>query len=462
MHTRIALNGVCGQMQEALIVSSATNATFVPSSINSSRLVVSIIPPSLHPSIPSILLISTRPSTALGPPPPPALPCLPITHATPTGPSYPPRTMPSVLLFSGLPLDVREADLAPTRLPASSVAVTALYNQHGTFLGTFLVEVGSDGEAERVRRQFSGQVIDGCELWALFSLRALTSVSGEALDSGPLSSLSLSPSPPPFSRTTPLVIAPVSSPSPCTPTRSARCTCPLHPLATPLHRYTATLPLRLPVLLPPPTPASHSPLTPAHTLAVHHVLPSTAEHPSAAPPRALIPPFGAQPAPKPSVKGRITPAMPAPVAAKPRAKPAPKGQSQSQSQSQEERAPGLKLLSRLGKGGKAGEKERQKQLLEKQRKAVAKSNPGEVLLLRLAKPAKGSPAAKKAAAHVQSKKAGAKGADKVSRAKKAAAKPAAMDVDKAPKPKPQEKPKPKTQTELDEEMKAYERQRRFA
>ncbi|KLT41520.1 hypothetical protein CC85DRAFT_120131 [Cutaneotrichosporon oleaginosum] len=275
--------------------------------------------------------------------------------------------MPSVLLFSGLPLDVREADLAelltaePTRLPASSVAVTALYNQHGTFLGTFLVEVGSDGEAERVRRQFSGQVIDG-----------------------------------------------------------------------------------------------------SHTLAVHHVLPSTAEHPSAAPPRALIPPFGAQPAPKPSVKGRITPAMPAPVAAKPRAKPAPKGQSQSQSQSQEERAPGLKLLSRLGKGGKAGEKERQKQLLEKQRKAVAKSNPGEVLLLRLAKPAKGSPAAKKAAAHVQSKKAGAKGADKVSRAKKAAAKPAAMDVDKAPKPKPQEKPKPKTQTELDEEMKAYERQRRFA
>ncbi len=61
------------------------------------------------------------------------------------------------------------------------------------------------------------------------------------------------------------------------------------------------------------------------------------------------------------------------------------------------------------------------------------------------------------------KKAGAKGADKVSRAKKAAAKPQAMDVDKAPKPKEAApKPKPKSQADLDEEMKAYERQRRFA
>jgi hypothetical protein len=104
-------------------------------------------------------------------------------------------------------------------------------------------------------------------------------------------------------------------------------------------------------------------------------------------------------------------------------------------------------------------------LVEKQRKAIAKANPGEALLSRLAKPAKGSPAAKKAAATVAGKKAGAKGADKVSRAKKAAAKPQAMDVDKAPKPKPKEaapKAQPKTQADLDEEMKAYERQRRFA
>lgn len=107
-------------------------------------------------------------------------------------------------------------------------------------------------------------------------------------------------------------------------------------------------------------------------------------------------------------------------------------------------------------------------LLEKQRKALAKAHPGEALLSRLAKSPKSSPVAKgKAAAAVKGKKAGAKGADKVSRAKKSNA----MDVDSGPKQKPkakqepkpqQQKPKPKTQAELDEEMKAYERQRRFA
>ncbi|BEI81908.1 hypothetical protein CcaverHIS002_0210680 [Cutaneotrichosporon cavernicola] len=264
--------------------------------------------------------------------------------------------MPSVLLFSGLPLDVRETDLAelltaePIRLAPASIAVTALFNKTATFLGTFLVEVGSDGDAERVRRQFSGQVIDG-----------------------------------------------------------------------------------------------------SHTLAVHHVLPANATLPTT--PRAVIPAFGT------TVKGRISPAAPAPVPAQKAKWPTAKNVKDDQ------RAPGLRLLSRLGKGGKAGEKERQKILLDKQRKAVARANPGEALLSRLAKPAKGSPAAKKTAATVQSKKAGAKGADKVSRAKKAASKPAAMEVDKAPKPKALEavpKAKPKTQHDLDEEMKAYERQRRFA
>lgn len=106
-------------------------------------------------------------------------------------------------------------------------------------------------------------------------------------------------------------------------------------------------------------------------------------------------------------------------------------------------------------------------LLDKQRHALAKAHPGEALLSRLAKSPKGSPVTKsKAAAAVQSKKAGAKGTDKVSRAKKSNA----MEVDK-PKPKPKQdkaaqqqpvKAKPKTQAELDEEMKAYERQRRFA
>ncbi|GMK59276.1 hypothetical protein CspeluHIS016_0702910 [Cutaneotrichosporon spelunceum] len=268
--------------------------------------------------------------------------------------------MPSVLLFSGLPLDVRDVDLAelltadPIRLAAASIAVTALYNSAGTFLGTFLVEVGSDGDAERVRRQFSGQVIDG-----------------------------------------------------------------------------------------------------SHTLAVHHILPATAPLPTA--PRAVIPAF-AQP-----VRGRIAPA-PAPV---PVPVPAPKAKRPTAKEiKDDQRAPGLKLLSRLGKTGRAGEKERQKMLLDKQRKAVAKGHPGELLLSRLNKPAKGSPAAKNAAATMQSKKAGAKGADKLSRAKKVANKPGAMDVDRAPKHKSKAKEapkaKPKTQEDLDEEMKAYERQRRFA
>lgn len=51
----------------------------------------------------------------------------------------------------------------PVRLAPSSVAVTALHNGKGVFLGTFLVEVGTDVDAERVRKQFSGQLIDGCE-----------------------------------------------------------------------------------------------------------------------------------------------------------------------------------------------------------------------------------------------------------------------------------------------------------
>jgi len=43
------------------------------------------------------------------------------------------------------------------------VAVTALYNSQGVFLGTFLVQVGTDADAEKVRRHYSGQIIDGCE-----------------------------------------------------------------------------------------------------------------------------------------------------------------------------------------------------------------------------------------------------------------------------------------------------------
>lgn len=94
------------------------------------------------------------------------------------------------------------------------------------------------------------------------------------------------------------------------------------------------------------------PLTPAQTVNVHHVLASTLPHPSTVQPqapRAVIPPFGAGPSTVPAqsapraVKGKVTKSMPRAVVAK-----------------EDSRAPGLKLLSRLGKGGKAGEKERQR------------------------------------------------------------------------------------------------------
>ncbi|RSH82648.1 uncharacterized protein EHS24_007641 [Apiotrichum porosum] len=292
--------------------------------------------------------------------------------------------MPSVLLFSGLPLDVREPDLAelltadPTRLPAASVAVTALHNSAGKFLGTFLVEVGSDADAERVRLQYSGQVIDG-----------------------------------------------------------------------------------------------------SHSLAVHHVLPKTHAHPSVAPPK--------------SVAQRIIPKLGAP------AKPAQLAMQQAQQQQQqggrqqgrkaaaggssgaEAKPPGIQLLSRLGKAGKAGEKERQK-LLKKP------STPGDALLSRLAKTKatqKASPtktagggggrakpptpsAASKAKA--KTKKTGAgrgAGAAKVARAKADAGgkmdvdRPAVGNVKSQAQPQAPAQPQVKTQAQLDEEMRAYERARRF-
>lgn len=95
-------------------------------------------------------------------------------------------------------------------------------------------------------------------------------------------------------------------------------------------------------------------------------------------------------------------------------------------------------------------------LLEKQRAALKKKgSPGDVLASRLGKSK--PPAAKTAAA--KKAKAPAGGAAKVARAKKEK-----MDIDTPPnaKGKQKEKARPKTQAELDEEMRAYERQRRFA
>lgn len=76
---------------------------------------------------------------------------------------------------------------------------------------------------------------------------------------------------------------------------------------------------------------------------MHHVLPATHPHPSVAPPAPIT--------------SRVTPMQaqlqqPKKPAAKPKAAVAKKAD--------DGKAPGLKLLSRLGKGGKAGEQQKQK------------------------------------------------------------------------------------------------------
>jgi hypothetical protein len=88
---------------------------------------------------------------------------------------------------------------------------------------------------------------------------------------------------------------------------------------------------------------------------------------------------------------------------------------------------------------------------------LSASQPGKSLLNRLNKPAnkpastgKGTPPNSKAKAPTS---------DKVARAKAKQNSSNKMEVDQ---PVRKEKPAPKTQAELDEEMRAYERQRRFA
>ncbi|WWC91845.1 uncharacterized protein L201_006792 [Kwoniella dendrophila CBS 6074] len=128
--------------------------------------------------------------------------------------------------------------------------------------------------------------------------------------------------------------------------------------------------------------------------------------------------------------------------AKPNGPAAPKG---------DEKPAGLQLLARLSKPAQPKEKH----LLEKQKANLAKSGAGGALLSRL----QGSPnshASAKTKGRVQKLSTGNA---KVGRAKGKAGKDA-MDVDKAVATKP--KPKVKTQAELDEEMRAYERARRFA
>jgi hypothetical protein len=149
-------------------------------------------------------------------------------------------------------------------------------------------------------------------------------------------------------------------------------------------------------------------------------------------------------------------AKPAP---KPAAKPAPSEKASKQAKELSIKPPGLELLSRLAKPGQAKQltpKEKQlayvftvhptdDSLLAKQKANLkAAGSPGSGLLSRLNVP-------KTKAKRVST------GNDKTARAKKSMA----MDVDKE-KPTKKEKLRPKTQEELDEEMRAYERARRFA
>ncbi|WWD03790.1 hypothetical protein V865_001846 [Kwoniella europaea PYCC6329] len=125
----------------------------------------------------------------------------------------------------------------------------------------------------------------------------------------------------------------------------------------------------------------------------------------------------------------------------------------------DEKPAGLKLLARLSKPAQG--KDKQLALLEKQKANLAKSGAsGAALLSRL----QGSP---KGHASAKTKGKATKlstGTAKVGRAKAKAAGKDAMDVDKpvAVAKAKKEKPKPKSQAELDEEMRAYERARRFA
>ncbi|OCF61427.1 hypothetical protein L486_01075 [Kwoniella mangroviensis CBS 10435] len=125
----------------------------------------------------------------------------------------------------------------------------------------------------------------------------------------------------------------------------------------------------------------------------------------------------------------------------------------------DEKPAGLKLLARLSKPAQG--KDKQLALLEKQKANLAKSGAsGAALLSRLQGSPKGHASAKTKGKATKLSTGNAK----VGRAKAKAAGKDAMDVDK---PVPvanakKEKPKQKTQAELDEEMRAYERARRFA
>lgn len=190
-------------------------------------------------------------------------------------------------------------------------------------------------------------------------------------------------------------------------------------------------------------------------LTVQHVLPPTQPLPP-----QTVQPFVPLPKPTPPTQ--------------PKAQPS-KGKATTPVKSND-KPPGLQLLQRMGKGGPPGAREKQaawvlilvtmmrradQASLLAQQKANMKlsaSQPGKALLNRLNKPASTGKATPPPPAN--KKKGTPAGADKVSRAK-AKANSSRMEVDE-PARKSKERSAPKTQAELDDEMAAYERQRRFA
>ncbi|OCF37998.1 hypothetical protein I317_03959 [Kwoniella heveanensis CBS 569] len=252
------------------------------------------------------------------------------------------------ILFSGLPVDIKEGDLRdlltadPLRLSPVTTSVHCFCDSTGRFNGVALIYVATAADAERVRVTYSGQQIDG-----------------------------------------------------------------------------------------------------TYTLSVSHVLPSEQ---------------GINPAGQPvssSVTSRIQPAKPAAQPAKANGSgkinaAVPKGPKA------DNKPAGLQLLARLSKPGQT--KDKQSALLERQKANLAKKgSAGNALLSRL----QSSPAGHASKTKGKTQRLST-GTAKVGRAKANASKDG-MDIDKPVVSQPKkEKPKQKTQAELDEEMRAYERARRFA
>ncbi|ORX35370.1 hypothetical protein BD324DRAFT_652503 [Kockovaella imperatae] len=180
-------------------------------------------------------------------------------------------------------------------------------------------------------------------------------------------------------------------------------------------------------------------------LTVQHMLAPTQSFPSAS-----IPAYPMQP-----------PAPAAPAAPKAKQESGPKGKTQAATKGSD-KPPGLSLLKRIGKPGEAS----QSALLAKQRANLKNKSPGNALSSRISGPKVPTLASTKAKNARTISGGGGGGATKVGRAKAAANKDA-MDVDKpASKAKAAvpKAPRPErvTQQKLDEEMRAWDRERRFA